>query len=83
MKSVRYIYRLTCASWLPLLRTSGFEIGWYLGFEPIFAVVIVMGALFISPIGYYINMLLGLEIDNYFGTWEISSVGFSLVALYE
>ena len=83
MKSVRYIYRLTCASWLPLLRTSGFEIGWDLGFEPIFTVVIVMGALFISPLGYYINMLLGLEIDNYFCSWEISSVGFSLVALYE
>ena len=38
----------------------------------------VMGAHLGYPIGYSINMLLGLELGNYFGTWEASLVVVSL-----
>ena len=40
-----------------------------------------MGSPVGSPFGYYINMLLGLEIDNYFWTWEGYLVVFSLGTL--
>ena len=34
----------------------------------------VLGAPVGYPLGYYINMLLGLELCNFFGIWEVSLV---------
>ena len=82
MKSIRYICRITCASWLYRLKTSGSEIGWALGFELGFLVDMVLGAPVGYPLGYSINMLLVLELENAFDTWEGSLVGVSLVVLY-
>ena len=78
MKSIRYIFRLTCASWIPRLRTSGSKLGWDLGFEIGLTVGIVLGAPVGSPLRYYINMLLGLELLNSFGKSEGHLVGISL-----
>ena len=66
MKSIIYLCRITCDSYVPRLRTSGSEIDWDMGFELVFSVEMVMGSPVGSPFGYYINMLLGLEIENYF-----------------
>ena len=52
------------------MRTSGSEIDWDMGFELGFSVEMVMGSSVGSPFGYYINMLLGLALENYFRTWE-------------
>ena len=81
MKSIIYLFRLTCTSWLPCLRTSGSELGWDLGFEILFSVNMVLGVPVVYQLGYSINMLLELEIYNYFGTWEISLVRFTLGTL--
>ena len=68
MKSIRYLCRITCASCISHLITSGSEIGWPLGFELVFSV----GMVLVSPVGYPIgdsvNMLLDLTLCNYFGT---------------
>ena len=81
MKSIIYLCRLTCDSCLPLLRTSGSEIVWALGFELGSSVDMVLLAPVGSPLGYSINMLLGLALANYFVTWEVSLAGVSLGAL--
>ena len=70
MKIIRYIFRITCASWLPLLIKPGSKLGWDLGFELGFSVDMVPVAPVGYPLGHYINTLLGLALDNYFGTWE-------------
>ena len=82
MKSIRYIFRTTCASFLPCLIISGSGLGWDMCFDIILSVVMVIGIPIGYPLGYSINMLLGLELDNYFGTWEISLVVVSLGTLY-
>ena len=74
IRNIRYIWRLTCVSWLPTLITSGSELGWNLGFELGFSVNMVLVAPVGSPLGYSISILLVLVIDNYSGTWE-SSLG--------
>ena len=81
MKSIRYICRLTCASWFSRLRTSGSDIGWDLGFELGFSVDMVMGEPVVYPLGYYINMLIFVALDNSFDTWEGSLVVVSLDTL--
>ena len=63
------------------MRTSGFDIGWSLVFEIVFSVEMVLIAPVGYPLGYSINIFLGLVIDNYFGTWEGSLVVVSLGAL--
>ena len=78
MKSIRHIFIINCASWIPRLRNSGSELGWALGSEFGFSVDIVMGAPVGSPLGYSINTLLGLELCNYFGTWEGFYLSFSV-----
>ena len=78
MKSIGYIFRVTCASWIPQLRTYGYDIGWDMGFEFVFSVDIVLGETVGSPLVYSINMLLGLVIFNYFCTWGIYLLGVSL-----
>ena len=52
MKIIRYIFRITCASWLPHLRISGSDIGWYLGSELGLSVGMVLLAPVGSPLGY-------------------------------
>ena len=82
MKRIRYISRLTCASFLTRLRKSGSDTAWVMGFNLGFSVDTVMGAPIGSPLGYYINMLLGLELCNYFVTREGYLVGVSLGTIY-
>ena len=81
IKSIIHICRLTCASGIPCLRTSGYNIGRDLGFERIFSVDMVLGTPVGSPLGYSMNMLLRLALWNYFGTLEVSLVGVSIVTL--
>ena len=78
IKIIRYLCRLNFASWIPQLRTYGSELGWYVGFKLGFSVDMVPGAHVVSPLGYSINMLLVLAIENSFGTWEGYLVGDSL-----
>ena len=78
MKSIRYLFRINCVSWIPHLRASGSELGWALGFELGLLVGMVLGAPVGYPLGYSIIMFLGLELGNYFGTWEEYLVGFHL-----
>ena len=78
MKSIRYLCRLTCASWINFLWKSGSELGWDLGFKIRFLVEMVLGAPVGSPPGYSINTFLGLALENSFGTHEGSLVGVSL-----
>ena len=68
MKSIRYIFRLTCDSWLLCLRTSGSVLGWALVFELGFSVGMVLEDPVEYILGYLINMLLVLALDNYFVT---------------
>ena len=70
MKSIKYICRLSRDSWLPRLRTYGSELDWALGFDLGLLVNMVLVAPVGSPLGYSINMLLGLALCNYFGTRE-------------
>ena len=64
MKISKYLVRLTCASWLSRLRTSGSEIGWYMGFKLEFTVGMVLGSPSGYPLGYSTNMFLGLSLEN-------------------
>ena len=48
MKSIEYLSRLTCASWIPRLRTYGFDLEWDMGFELGFTVGMFMG----GPVRY-------------------------------
>ena len=52
MKSTRYIFRRTCASWLPIVRTSGSELVWVLGFKIGFPVGMMLVARVGSPFGH-------------------------------
>ena len=63
------------SSWMPILRKSGSEIIWYLGFEIGFPVRKALGSPFGSTLGYSINMLLVFSLWNYFGIWEGYLVG--------
>ena len=81
MKSIRYICRLNCYSWMYCLRTSGSELVWDLGFELGSPVDMVLGVYVRSPLRYSINMLFGLEFFNCLCTSEESLVRFLLVPL--
>ena len=63
---------------LPRLRKSGSELGWALVFELVLSVDMVLIEYVGYPLGYSINMLLVLDLDNSFETWEGSLVGVSL-----
>ena len=78
---IKYIWILPCASWLPPLITSGSDILWNLGFELVFSGDMVLVAPIGSPLGYSINILLGLVIENSFDIWEGSLVVVLLVTL--
>ena len=78
MKSIRYLFRLTCDSWILCLRTSGSELGWALVFELGFSVGMVLGEPVEYILGYSINMLLVLALDNYFVTRDRYLVWFLL-----
>ena len=52
-----------------------------MGFELGCSVDMVLGAPVEYPLEYYINMLLGLALENYFRTWERYLVVFSLGTL--
>ena len=60
MKSVTFIYIITCASWIPIFRASRSDIGWDLGFELGLSVGMVTEAPVGYPIEDSINMFLGL-----------------------
>ena len=70
IKSIKYICRLTCASCIPILKTSGSELGWDLGFERGFSVGMVLVAPIGYPLRYSFGIFLGLEICNSFGPQE-------------
>ena len=74
MRSIIYLCGLSCASWLPRLKTYGSEIGWDLGFELGLPVGMILGAPFGYPLVYYINMFLLLALFNSFFTWEVCLV---------
>ena len=78
MNSIIFIYKLTCESWIPCLRAYGYGLCWYLLFELVFPVGMVM----VVPVGYpvddSINIFIGLLIGISFGTWEGSLVKVSL-----
>ena len=57
------------------MRASESELGWDLGFDLGFSVSLVMGAPVVSPLGYLIDILLGLALYHYFSTWELSLIG--------
>ena len=75
MKSIIYLCRLTCASCLPLLRTSGYEIVWALGFELGSSVDMVLLSLVGFLFVYYISMLLVLALVHSLCAWEVYLVG--------
>ena len=70
MESIRYIFRFNCASWIHYLVISGSELEWDLGFDLGFSVEMMIGEPVGSPLGYYIEMLLGLELENFFWNME-------------
>ena len=70
MNSIIFIWRLTCTVWIPCLRAYGSELGWFMGFELILIFGMVMRAYVGSPLGYSINMLLGLALGNSFDAQE-------------
>ena len=78
MKSISYLWRLTCAYWLPHLITYGSGIGWVQGFEPGLQAVLVLVEPVGYSLGYSIGMLLDLSLRNYFGPLERYLVGVSL-----
>ena len=82
MKTIRYLFRLTCASWIPCLITSGSDLGWDLGFELRFSVGMVLGSPVGYTIGYSFNMFIGLKLDNSFDALEGYWVGVSLGPFY-
>ena len=67
MKSIGYLCRLTSDSWPPHMRTSEYEFVCDMVFELGFSVEMVLGAPVGSPLGYSMIMMLGSEIDCYFG----------------
>ena len=69
MKSIRFICKLTCASWLPRLRSSGSEFDFDLKFGPVLSVDMVLGAHVVYPLEYSIRKLIALALGNSFGTW--------------
>ena len=78
IETIRYLYRLTCASWIPCLGNLGLILDgiWALNID--LFVNMVMVAHVGYPLGFYINMLIGLSLCNFFVTWEVSLVWFSL-----
>ena len=81
IKSIIYIYILTCASFLPFLGASGYDLWRALGFEPVLTVGMLMGAHVGYPLGYSIKILVGLALVNSFGTWELYLVVIPLSTL--
>ena len=51
------------------MRKYGFDIGWALIFELGFSVDMMLIAPVGYPLGYSINIFLGLVLENSFGTW--------------
>ena len=79
--SIVFVCIINCACWLPRLRASVYDLGWALGFEPGFSFGMVMVAPVWYPLGYSINIFIGLKLVNSFVTWEFSLVGVSLGTL--
>ena len=63
------------------MRASGSELVWDLVFEIEFSSGMVMVVPVVFPLGYTIIILLGLVLNNSFGTWEGSLVVVSLGTL--
>ena len=78
MKSIRYLFILACTFWILHLRASGYDICW----AQVFKIGSPVSMLLVSPtgypLGYSIHMLLGLSLEFFFGTLEVSLVGVSL-----
>ena len=74
MKNIIFLCRLTCASCLHRLVTYGSEIDWDMRFKFGLEVGMVLGEPVGSSLVYSVNMLIGLALGNYFGTWEGSLV---------
>ena len=68
MNSIIFIFRLTNTSWLPHLISYVYEHGWNLVFELVIPVGMVFVAPVGSPLGYSINIFIGLVLGNSFGT---------------
>ena len=68
MNSIIFIFVLTNTSWIPHLISYVYEHGWNLGFELVIPVSMVLVAPFGSPLGYSINIFIGLVLGNSFGT---------------
>ena len=62
----------------PSLANIWSELAWTIGFELRFSVDMGLVAPVGYSLGYSINMLLGLALCNYFGTWKGSLVGVSI-----
>ena len=64
MNGILFLCRISSASWIPRLRSSGSELGLALGFELGLSVGMMLG----EPIGYAleypIKMLLGLALKS-------------------
>ena len=92
MNSIRFIFRLINTSWPPHLISYVYEHGWNLVFELVIPVGMVFVAPVGSPLGYSINILIGLELGNSFGTlvrifgwsftWHTSWFGIGTVEVY-
>ena len=76
--SIRFLCRLTCAFLIPLLKSSGSELGCYMGFELGCTVGMVLGTPVGYPLEYSIGMLIGLAFVNYFGKLGGYLVGVTL-----
>ena len=81
MKIIRYLCRLTCASWLTRLRTSRSYLCWTIVFGLGFSVSIVMGAPAGYPLGCFIKIYICLTLWNSFSTCEGYLVVVSIVSL--
>ena len=81
MDSIKIHNRLTCAYHISLLRASGSDIGWDMGFELGWSVGMVLGEPVGSLLEVSIIIFIGMALQNYFGTWEGYLVGHSLGAL--
>ena len=81
MNGIRFLCRISFASWFPCLRAYGSSLGWDLSFELGLSVEMVL----VEPVGYSlaysINMFLVLSFVYSFVTWELYLVVVLLVTL--
>ena len=63
MNSIIFLCKLTCDSWIPSLRESGYELIWAMGFEIGSSVHMVLGAPVVTPLEVSISIFLAWNLS--------------------